>query len=289
MAAMPFWMQVWFCVPLWIAVALCVVLVKALFGKAPEKRTLWRNWAIVLAVFLATSLLWANPFQMIFRSGPFSGHVKDADTGEAVPVALLAFQWQGALSRQSTHAAWTLTREDGSYHLPWQGMANWRIGAWPGPDSVYVQAPGYATAQFFLDGIERDPRGDYDASAKSASLRQGEIRLHRLRPNTAFNTVGYGIPFGIPDGAERQHVARRFHDELFQRLCPQTGKASEWVPTDVAFSQLLSVTSGYYGNRFQSVETDRELQVNAGKSTPSALDAGRTAALCNRFRLTDGE
>ena len=223
----PFWMQVWFCVPLWIAAALCVALLKALVSKAADKHAFWSRWAIVLAVFLATSLLWANPFQMIFRSGPFAGHVKDADTGAAVPVALLAFQWQGALSRKSAHAAWTLTREDGSYHLGWQGIANWRVGAWPGPDSVYVQAPGYATAQFFLDGIERDPYGDHDANAKSASLRQGEIRLHRLRPDTAFNFVRYGIPFGIPAGVERQQVARRFHGELFRRPPAAVRRRSE--------------------------------------------------------------
>ncbi len=282
-------MQVWFCAPLWIAAALCVALLMALVGATREKRVLWRRWVIVLAVFLASSLLWANPYQMLFRSGPFSGHVKDADTGEAVPVALLAFQWQGSLSRQSTHAAWVLTGEDGSYHLGWQGIANWRVGAWPGPDTFYVQAPGYATAQFFLDGIERDPNGDRDAGAKSASLRDGEIRLHRLRPNAKFNLIRYGIPFGIPARDESQQVARRFHDELFRRLCPQPGKPAEWEPTDVAFSQLLSITSVLYGSRFQSQESDRELQLVGGNSMPSDLDANRKTELCNRFRLTKGE
>ncbi len=286
---MSFWMQAWFCVPLWIAAALCVALVKALTGTVREKRTLWWRWTIVLAVFLLTSLIWANPYQMIFRSGPFSGHVKDADTGQAVPVALLAFQWHGMLSPQSTHAAWALTGEDGSYHLAWQGIANWRIGAWPSPDSFYVQAPGYATAQFFMDGVERDPNGDYDANAKSASLHNGEIRLHQLRPNEAFNFTRYGIPFGMSAGPERQQVARRFHDELYQRLCPQSGGLAEWEPTDVAFSQLLSITSVLYGSGFQPQQADRDLQFIGGKNTPSALDAGRVAELCNRFKLTNGE
>lgn len=285
---MHFWMQVWFCVPLWIAAALCVALVKALTGASREKRILWRRWIIVLAVLLGTSLIWANPYQMIFRSGPFSGHVEDADTGEAVPVALLAFQWHGMLSPQSTHAAWTLADEEGGYHLAWQGIANWRIGAWPGPDSFYVQAPGYATAQFFLDGVERDPNGDHDASAKSASLRNGEIRLHRLRPNEAFNFVRYGIPFGVPAGSERLQVARRFHDELYQRLCPQQSRGSAgWEPTDVAFSQLLSITGVLYGSSFQSQQADTDIQFIGGKNTPSALDAGKVTELCNRFKLTN--
>lgn len=287
--AMPLWIQIWFCVPLWVAVALCVALAKALVSTSSERRTLWWRWAIVFAVFLATSLLWANPSQMIFRSGPFSGHVKDADTGKAVPVALLAFHWQGALNSQSSHAAWTLSGEDGSYYLGWQGIANWRIGAWPGPDSVYVQAPGYATAQFFLDDIERDPNGDHDASAKSASLHDGEIRMHRLRPNTKFNLIRYGIPFGLPAGDERQQVAKRFHEELFKRLCPQSSRPPEWESTDVAFSQLLSISGVLYGSRLQLMEADRELQYITSENMPSALDANRTAELCSRFQQAKGE
>jgi|GEM_PF-4058280 len=55
-----FWMQVWFCVPLWAVAAACVALVKALVSTAANERTFWRRWAIVLAVFLASSLLWAR-------------------------------------------------------------------------------------------------------------------------------------------------------------------------------------------------------------------------------------
>lgn len=286
---MSVWEQAWLCLPLWIVAALCLAVIKALFSSHREKRILWWRWAGVLFFFLATSLLWANPEQMLSRSGPFSGHVKDADTGEPVPVALLAFQWQGAFGARSTHAAWTLTREDGSYRLDWQGFGNWRIGAFPGPDTMYVQAPGYATAQFFLDGVERAPYGDHDASAKSASLRLGEIRLQRLRPGTAVNTVRGGIPFGIQAATDRRDVARRFHVELFRRLCPESGKSPDWEPTDMAFSQLLSIASAMYGNRFQSHEADRTLQFIADKNRPSAMNFDTTVALCNRFRLKDGE
>ncbi len=289
MTAMPLWEQAGFCLPLWIVAALCLVLVKALVSTAREKRILWWRWVIVLVFVLVTSLLWANPSQMTSRSGPFSGHVKDADTGDPLPVALLVFQWQGALGRLSTHAAWTLVGEGGSYRLGWQGFGNWRIGAWPGPDSVYVQAPGYATAQFFLDGVERDPYADHDPKAKSASMHLGEIRLQRLRPDTAVNAVRGGIPFGMPAGAERQRVARRFHDVLFRRLCPLSGQSPEWQPTDLAFSQLLSVTSAVEGQRFQPRDTDIALQAIDGKKTPSALDADVTAALCNRFKLNSKE
>lgn len=281
---MSVWEQAWFCLPLWIVAAFCLSLIRALFSAHREKRILWWRWTGTLFFFLATSILWANPEQMLSRSGPFSGYVKDADTGEPVTVALLAFQWQGALGTRSTHAAWALTREDGSYRLGWQGFGNWRIGAFPGPDTMYVQAPGYATAQFFLDGVERDPYGDHDASAKSASLHLGEIRLQRLRPDTAVNAVRGGIPFGMPAGAGRQDVARRFHVELFRRLCPEPGKLPDWEPTDMVFAQLQSVTSALYGNRFQPREGGNALQFIASKNKPSVIDPDKTVELCNRFR-----
>lgn len=244
----PIWMQMWFCVPLWIVVALCVALVKTWMSTTPEKRTLWLRWTIVFGFFLVTSLLWANPSQMLCHSGPFAGRVIDADTGEAVPVALLTYHWQGALGQRSTHDAWTLTRKDGSYRLGWQGFGNWHIGAAPGPDSVSVQAPGYAVAQFYLDGVHRNPYVEQDKSAKSATIRKGEVRLQRFRPNTKVNIARANPLFVVPAGPERLQIARRFYDELFSRLCLEPGIPSGWEPTNFAFSQQRFIGSTLDGH-----------------------------------------
>lgn len=281
----PIWMQVWFCVPLWIVATLCVALIKAQTSATPLKRALWLRWAIVFGFFLVTSLLWANPSQMLYHSGPFAGRVIDADTGEAVPVALLAYHWQGALGQRSTHDAWTLTRKDGSYRLGWQGFGNWRIGAAPGPDYVYVEAPGYGTTQFFLDGVRRNPNGDIDDNAKSATMANGTVRLQRLRQNSKINAIRYGIPFGVRDRHDLLSVARQFYLELFPRLCVKGEREPEWEPTNQAFSQLYSIVHIIDPARIQSTEPDGRLLYFDSSSAPIAFDESTIIELCEKLDL----
>ncbi|MEO8673345.1 MAG: carboxypeptidase-like regulatory domain-containing protein [Tahibacter sp.] len=285
---MPVLLQLWFCVPLWIAAATVVSIWKAVTNKAPDRRTLWRRWAAVFGFAFITSLLWANPSQMIFYSGPFSGRVVDADSGKPVPVALLVFNWQGNLGQLSTHQAWTLTDIEGGYWLGWQGLGNWRIGAWPGPDSFYVEAPGYAVVRFFLDGVQRDPYGDHDDKAKSSTKIRGEIRLRRFQPNKKLNLIRTsGIPFGIADSTHRMDVARRFYDELFPRLCRGTEQGTVWEPTTFAFAQLHAIVSVIDPDASRSARVVEGLGRENGSYTPSGLDADVVKRLCGQLKLPD--
>ena len=280
-------LNIWFCLPLWILVATFISIWNSTTSKAVETRRWWLRWALVGGFAFITSLLWANPSQMLFASGPFSGRVVDADTGEPVPVALLAFQWQGNLWQLSTHDAWTLTDVQGNYRLGWQGFGNWRIGAWPGLDSFYVEAPGYAAAQFFLDGVERDPFGDHDDNARSATKVNGEIRLQRLRPNAKYNLVTTdAIPFGIA-ASDRAKVAHRFYDELFPRLCKQSGQHAAWEPTNFAFVQLNSIVDAIDPNASRSARVDEAIGRRNGSHTPSELSVDSANRLCDQLELAN--
>jgi hypothetical protein len=289
------WLQIIFCLPLWIAIAAMASAGKAIAAGTAAKRSLWQRWAIVFALTLASSLLWANPRQMLLYSGPFTGKVIDAETGKPVPVALLVFTWTGALGTSSTHNAWTITGADGEYRLNWQGFGNWRIGAWPAADSFYVLAPGYASSQFFLDGKERNPNGDHDAKARSATHTSGQIRLQRLHPDTKFNfATKRSILFGVGSRQDRLIIANRFYNEAYPRLCPENAQPAEWVATDHAFQQLYwlvnlidpdfyrRATAGDTESKFAVETLDRRVIEN---NTPLLLDANTAQKLCAQLKL----
>lgn len=289
---MPFFMQLWFCVPLWILVALFVSIRKAMVTKEPRKRTLGRRWAIVCGFALLTSLLWANPTQMLLYSGPFRGRVVDAQTGKPVPVALLSFEWYGSLGMLSTHHAWTLTDANGSYWLGWQGIGNWRIGSFPGPDSMTITAPGYLGGQFWLDGQPRDPYSNHDRTALGASMTHGDIRLQRLRSDARLDLeASRNFGFGVP-ADHREDVAQRFHRELFSRLCPQAGATVEWEPTNAAFQQLVQY-AGFLGISTSNLHDDMEKLIVGYQrdpsrwNTPVRFDAAIVEELCSELKLTN--
>jgi hypothetical protein len=293
--SVPFFLQLLFCVPLWIVVALFVSIRKARRAEDVKQRTLWRRWAIVIGFTLCTSLLWANPIQMLFRSGPFRGRVVDAQTGKPVPVALLSFTWGGSLGVLSAHHAWTMTDAEGNYRVGWQGIGNWRIGAFPGPDSMTVIAPGYVGGQFWLDGEARDPYSDHDRTALGASMADGEIRLQRLRTNVRLDLeAARHFGFGVPAAEQQQRIARRFHDVLYAGLCPGAGTVAKWEPTDAAFQQLVEY-SGFFGiSPSDLLDGIKEVVVgyqysSSSRNTPLRLDAADAERLCNQLELTDRE
>ncbi len=278
---MPAWMQMLFCVPVWIISAMIASAWKASRQSEPEKRTLWWRWCAVSGFVLLTSLLWANPSQMLSVSGPFSGRVIDADTGEPVTVAVVSYHWGG--HRGSYHHASVVTDADGRYRVSWQGFANWRIGASPSADAMTIQSPGYATARFFLDGVFRAPDGGYyDENAKSATIRLGVVRLQRLRSGTRYNQVRYAIPFGIGSRTEHRRVAERFYDVLFPRLCAEPGKTAEWEPTDAAFMQLGSIVGVLPTEAFPPRDTGWSVDY-VSNDAPKRLDDATVERRCRQL------
>ena len=241
--------QVLTCIPLLVVLAFIAVVAVAVRARGKPNARHWRDLAIVLGFVVLTSWFWANPLTALEYSGPFHGKVVDTNN-KPIPNAAVQFEWYG-LSLLAHGYAWAVTNDQGEFSLPWHGIANWRVGAWPSMRFVGVSAPGHASARFNQDGSNIDPGIPMPPTAQRAEFDRWTIRLPALMPDQKVLSPLWDDWF---TGMTKQapEAASRVYDHAYSTICRSA------PTTDLALQQVR--TWGLIAGRYQPAPTDRNVE-----------------------------
>jgi len=222
-------LQAFACIPLWCVVALLIAIWLSYRTRGKPAHRHWRDLSIVIAFLLVTSLLWANPITAIRDSGPIRGMVVDTDSARPISHAAIQFSWNGIRGQRE---AWAITDEKGEFYLPWQGLMNWRVGAWPNPAAITISAPGRASGQFWQDGKPLEASGAPPQGSQRATFDGWTIRLPALKPGSQFYSPLWDD--WMPGMSKRMPAAAiEVYKHAYRSACAQ-----EHLVTDMEFQQI---------------------------------------------------
>ena len=250
----------------------------------------WRDLAIVLAFLIATSWFWANPTTMLSYSGPFHGKVVDADSGKAIANAAVELHWYGAFAFYHTYA-WATSDENGDFHIPWQGLLNWRVGSWPGMRFMTISSPGHANAKFYQDGGAVDQGASLVATTERASFDDWTIRLPPLKPGVKvlsplWNDWLTSMTKGMPS------AAARVYNSAYGLAC-HTPNARGVTDLELQQVRTWALISGAYQNLPNERPTDNLVGALSGSKPdwdgqvlviPHLVSTENTAKACQELR-----